>query len=73
MVCTRWPVTGSVFADTDVRKLSWNSWPMVGAKKGVRDVFMDSIVFFRPFAVIPRRSQFLGTNANATFSGVSHG
>ena len=73
MVCTRWPVTGSVFADTDVRKLSWNSWPMVGAKKGVRDVFMDSIVFFRPFAVIPRRSQFLGTAVNAACSGVSHG
>jgi hypothetical protein len=46
---------------------------MVGAKKGVRDVFMDSIVFFRPFAVIPRRSQFLGTAVNAAFSGVSHG
>ena len=73
MVCTRCPVTGSVFADIDVRRLSWNGRPVDGAETGVRDVFMASIVFFRPFAVIPRRSQFLGTNANATFSGVSHG
>ena len=73
MVCTRWPVTGSVFTDIDVRKLSWNGRPVDGAETGVRDVFMASIFFFRPFAVIPRRSQFLGTNANATFSGVSHG
>ena len=73
MVCTRCPVTGSVFADIDVRKLSWNGRPVAGVEMGVRDVFMASIVFFRLFAVIPRRSQFLGADANATFSGVSHG
>lgn len=72
-VCARCPVTGSVFADIDVRKLSWNGRPVDGAEMGVRDVFMHRIVFFRPFAVIPRRSQFLGTDTNATFSGVSHG
>ena len=72
-VCARWPVTGSVFTDIDVRKLSWNGRPVDGAETGVRDVFMASIVFFRPFAVIPRRSQFLGADANATFSGASHG
>lgn len=73
MVCTRCPVTGSVFADIDVRKLSWNGRPVAGVEMGVRDVFMASIVFFRLFAVIPRRSQFLGADANATFSGASHG
>ena len=73
LVCTRWPVTGSVFTDIAVRVLEWNGRPVAGVAMGVRDVFMASIVFFRPFAVIPRRSQFLGTNANATFSGVSHG
>ena len=73
MVCTRWPVTGSVFTDMAVRVLEWNGRPVAGVEMGVRDVFMASIVFFRLFAVIPRRSQFLGADANATFSGVSHG
>ena len=73
MVCTRWPVTGSVFTDIAVRVLEWNGRPVAGVEMGVRDVFMASIVFFRLFAVIPRRSQFLGADANATFSGVSHG
>lgn len=73
MVCTRWPVTGSVFTDIAVRVLEWNGRPVAGVEMGVRDVFMASIVFFRLFAVIPRRSQFLGADANATFSGASHG
>lgn len=73
MVCTRWPVAASVFKDSAVRVLEWNGRPVAGVEMGVRDVFMASIVFFRLFAVIPRRSQFLGADANATFSGASHG
>lgn len=44
-VCARCPVTGSVFADIDVRKLSWNGRPVDGAEMGVRDVFMGVKVY----------------------------
>ena len=74
MVCTRWPVAGSVFSDIAVRLERWNGRVSGAAVNSEgRDVFMPSIVFFRPFAVIPRRSQFLGRPANAATLGVNHG
>lgn len=74
IVCTRWPVAGSVFTDIAVRLLVWKGRAFSAAAKSEgRDVFMPSIVFFRPFAVIPRRSQLLGRPANAATLGVNHG
>lgn len=74
IICRRWPVVGSMFCDSAVRVLLWNGVSLAGPAIGVgREVFMASIVFFWPFAVIPRRSQFFGTRANAAISGANHG
>ena len=73
IVCSRRPVSGSVFVDSAVRMLSWNAGPAAGAKKGVRGVFMASIVFLRLLAVIPNASQLLGVGATALCQGVNHG
>lgn len=73
-VCTRWPVAGSVFSDIAVRLERWKGRAFgAAANSEGREVFMHSIVFFRPFAVIPRRSQFLGMPASAAILGVNHG
>ena len=70
----RKPVVGSMFVDSAVRVEWWNGRVSGAAVNSEgRDVFMPSIVFFRPFAVIPRRSQFLGRPANAATLGVNHG
>lgn len=74
ITCRRWPVAGSMFCDSAVRVLLWKGASVAGPAIGVgREVFMASIVFFWPFAVIPRRSQFFGTRANAAISGANHG
>jgi hypothetical protein len=70
----RKPVVGSMFVDSAVRVEWWNGRVSGAAVNSEgRDVFMPSIVFFRPFAVIPRRSQLLGRPANAATLGVNHG
>lgn len=73
MTCVDSPVSWFTFMEKSVRVLVWK-----GAGRGRtfgegRGVFMPSIVFFRPFAVIPQRSQFLGARANAVASGANHG
>lgn len=69
----RKPVVWSMFVDSWVYALEWKgraTGRMLGEGRGV---FMAFIVFFRPFAVIPRRSQFLGRPANAAIWGANHG
>lgn len=70
---TRSPV-GNVFSLIAVRELLWKGTGAAGWVKGVgRDVFMASIVFFRPGDVIPNASQYLGTPANGPLPGANHG
>lgn len=71
--CVRRPVSRSVFIESVVRVLLWKGWTAARSDEGVRDVFMPRIVFFRPFDVIPRRSQLLGRAAKGASSGANHG